>query len=98
MTDKLGYRQKGETDAMEIDQMGNRQKGGRKIIELIRKAAKRERDQLKERQKIEIAESETENRSDYRLLEQKTGWQTMIRIRKITGQLIMIKNRKGDFR
>ena len=50
MTDKLGYRQKGETDAMEIDQMGNRQKGGRKIIELIRKAAKKERDQLKERQ------------------------------------------------
>ena len=50
VTDKLGYRQKGETDAMETDQMGNRQKGGRMIIELIRKAAKKERDQLKERQ------------------------------------------------
>ena len=96
MTDKLGYRQKGETGAMETDKMENGQKGRRKIIELIRKAAKRERDQLKERQKIEIAESETENRSDYRLLEQKTGWQTPIRIRKITGQLI--KNRKGNFR
>ena len=81
---------------METDKMENEQKGRRKIIELIRKAAKRERDQLKERQKIEIAESETENRSDYRLLEQKTGWQIPIRIRKITGQLI--KNRKGNFR
>ena len=81
---------------METDKMENGQRGRRKIIEPTRKAAKRERDQLKERQKIEIAESETENRSDYRLLEQKTGWQTPIRIRKITGQLI--KNRKGNFR
>ena len=50
MTDKLGYRQKGGTEAMETDQPRNGQKGRSKIIELIRKAAKKERDQLKERQ------------------------------------------------